>query len=350
MAAILNLLTPPSNLGTMIGATERRSLSELRKDPTGEKWAIVAAGRKGRPSDFRYSEEKGRCAFCPGNEQMTPPEVFSYREEGTMPDAPGWRIRVVPNLFPALVREADFAPEKDFYLRSPALGGHEVIIEAPEHETDFQHMGTSRVEEVIEVYQERFNFWASQKDVRHVLIFKNYGKTAGASLAHPHSQIMALSLMPPRVQEELKESQLYYEKKEKCLFCRMIDIELRERQRVVMENEGYLAFCPFASRFPYEVMLVPKNHLNCFGDLPKKDRRSLARIWAELMGRLSERLGDPPFNYLIHSTSVLFEDICYHWHVEITPRLTTAAGFEWGTGIFINVVSPEEAARVLREE
>lgn len=329
---------------------EGKSLSELRKDPTGEKWAIVAGGRKGRPSDFRYQGEKGVCAFCPGNERLTPPEVFSYREEGTGPDTPGWQIRVVPNLFPALSTEPQFSPQKDFYQKSPALGGHEVIIEAPEHDTDFARMGATRVEQVIKAYQERFNHWAGQKDIRHVLVFKNYGKTSGASLEHPHSQIMALSIVPPRFGEELRESDLYYNKNEKCLFCEMMEVERREQVRIVLENKGYLVFCPFASRFPYEVMILPKKHLNCFGDLTKTDRKELARIWTKLMGRLGQKLDNPPYNYLIHTTAALFENIDYHWHVEITPRLTTAAGFEWGTGIFINVVPPEEAARVLREE
>jgi UDPglucose--hexose-1-phosphate uridylyltransferase len=329
---------------------ERESSSELRKDPTGEKWAIVAGGRKGRPSDFRYPGEKGVCAFCPGSEHLTPPEVFSYREEGTEPDTPGWRIRVVPNLFPALSTEPRFTAEKDFYQKIPALGGHEVIIEAPEHEMNFPRMGASRVEEVIRAYQERFNYWAGQKDVKHVLVFKNYGRTSGASLEHPHSQIMALSIVPPRFGEELRESDLYYNKNEKCLFCEMIEVEQRTKVRVILENKGYLAFCPFASRFPYEVMIVSKKHMNCFGDLSKTDRRDLAGIWSKLMGILSKKLDNPPYNYLIHTSPALFENIYYHWHIEITPRLTTAAGFEWGTGIFINVVSPEEAAKVLREE
>lgn len=325
-------------------------MSELRKDPTGEKWVIVATKRKERPFDFLHPKEEKPCSFCPGNEHLTPPESFSYRQENTVADSPGWRIRVVPNLFPALVREADFSAEKDLYMRAPALGGQEVIIEVPEHKMSFSEMGRGRVKEVIQAYQERFKFWSTEINIKYVLIFKNYGKTAGASLEHPHSQLMALSIVPPRVEEELRESQLFYDRNEKCLFCAMLERELKERRRLVLESKRFVVFCPFASRFPYEVVLLPKEHQNCFVELDDKSREELAEVVIALFKKLETKLDDPPYNYLIHSSPVVFDHLHYHWHLELTPRLATAAGFEWGTGIFINMVSPEEAAKVLRED
>ena len=329
-------------------------MPELRKDPILGRWVIIATERAKRPAAFiQKSEQKkgGFCPFCFGNETHTPPEVLSYRPAGSKKDSPGWWVRVVPNKFPALQVEGQ--PKRmgmGMYDKMNGVGAHEVVIESPDHSISLADMTDKQVEEVIWAYRDRSIELRKDSRFRYILIFKNHGREAGASLDHPHSQIIALPVIPKRVQEEESGSSKYYDYKERCVFCDMINQELNDNLRIVAENDTFLSFLPFASRFPYETWIIPKHHEAFFNDIQKNGVSDLARILRQTLRKIKYTLGDPPYNYLIHTPP--FETGAaprYHWHIEIIPKLTSVAGFEWGTGVYINPTPPEDAAVYLAE-
>ncbi len=329
-------------------------MPELRKDPVIGRWVIIATERGKRPEAFNTNEDQKRggfCPFCPGFEEKTPGEVLSYRPADTRKNEPQWWLRVVPNKFPALEMEGQ--PKRvgvGMYDKMNGIGAHEVIIETPEHDLDIADMTDKQVEEIIWAYRDRSIELRKDKRFRYILIFKNHGKDAGASLDHPHSQIIALPIIPKRVQEELVGAQKYFEYKERCVFCDMVHQELSDNQRIVAQNDTFVSFLPFASRFPYETWIVPKEHDVYFNDIQKNGVIDLARILRRTLRKIKITLKNPAYNFLIHTTP--FESgptPYYHWHIEIIPKLTSVAGFEWGTGFYINPTPPEEAARYLRD-
>jgi UDPglucose--hexose-1-phosphate uridylyltransferase len=329
-------------------------MPELRKDPIIGRWVIIATERQKRPVVFhtRPEEKKsGFCPFCAGNESSTPPEVLSYRPANTEKDKPGWWLRVVPNKFPALMIEGE--PNRvgeGMYDRMNGIGAHEVVIETPKHDLSIGDMSEREVEEIIWAFRDRTIELHKDKRFRYILIFKNQGRNAGATLDHPHSQIIALPVVPKRVQEEVSGAAKYYEYKERCVYCDIVYQERKDRVRIVEESDRFLAFIPFASRFPYEACVIPKSHESYFNDIQKNGVADLGKVLRSLIKRYKEVLGDPDYNFMIHSTP--FEDgplPYYHWHMEVMPRLTTVAGFEWGTGFYINPVPPEDAAAELTQ-
>ncbi|MGB9792180.1 MAG: galactose-1-phosphate uridylyltransferase [Thermacetogeniaceae bacterium] len=332
-------------------------MPELRQEPITKKWVIIATERSKRPKDFSVPKEEkkeGTCPFCEGNESLTPPEVLSYRKPGTNPNQPGWYIRVVPNKFPALQMNNDkgslSSQEKNFYTTLPGKGVHEVIIETPEHNTTIERHSLDQLEKIFHCWQERHNQLMKEDNISYVQIFKNEGAVAGASLYHPHSQLLATSIIPETIAEELEGAQKYYQEKQKCIYCDINQLELKNNIRVVSENEGFLAYCPFASRFPFEIWIVPKLHNSSFSALDDSSIKHLSRIVKETISNLAISLNHPPYNLILHTAPTGYENApYYHWHIEILPRLTVIAGFEWGTGIYINPTPPEEAARYLRE-
>lgn len=329
-------------------------MPELRQEPITKKWVIIATERSKRPSDFRTPKEEkkeGKCPFCEGNEGLTPPEVLSYREPGTKPNQPGWCIRVVPNKFPALQQMSDDKEpsQKSFYTTLPGKGVHEVIIETPEHNTSFEKHSLAQLEKIFHCWQERYNQLMKESNIKYIQIFKNEGAVAGASLYHPHSQLLATPIIPEAIAEELEGAQKYYQEKQKCIYCDINQIELQNNTRVVSENEGFVAYCPFASRFPFEIWIVPKLHKSSFSALDDISLKNLSKIVKETISSLVTSLERPPYNLILHTAPTGYQDVpYYHWHIEILPRLTIIAGFEWGTGIYINPTPPEEAARYLR--
>lgn len=328
-------------------------MPEFRQEPITKRWVIIATERSKRPSDFQTPKEvkkAGNCPFCEGNESLTPPEVLSYREPGTNPNQPGWRIRVVPNKFPALqMNDGKEHSQKGLYTALPGKGVHEVIIETPEHDTSFEKQPLDQLEKIFRCWQERHNQLMEEKNIKYVQIFKNEGAVAGASLYHPHSQLLATSIVPETIAEELEGAQKYYQEKQKCIYCDINQIELQENARVVAENESFVAYCPYASRFPFETWIVPKLHNSSFSALDDVSLKNLSRIAKETLSNLVASLDHPPYNLILHTAPKGFLDVpYYHWHIEILPRLTIIAGFEWGTGIYINPTPPEEAASYLR--
>ncbi len=342
-------------------------MPELRKDPISERWVIVSTERGRRPSDFKMGEEKGagqdnvKCPFCEGNETKTPAEIISYRKPGTAPNTPGWQVRVIPNKFPALVIEGEVNRTGiGIFDMMSGIGAHEVIVETPKHGEHMPDMEDPQVEKILWAYKERIRDLEKDKRFRYVLVFKNHGEAAGASLSHAHSQIIATPITPRYVKLELANARQYFIEKERCIFCDLIRQELSYGERVVTENEHFVTIMPFASRFPFEVWLLPRKHYSKFSEMNEEETKHCARMLKDILTRLKKTLYDPPYNYVVHTAPNIVTrpgrpdywgtiQYDFHWHIEIIPRLTSTAGFEWGSGLYINPTPPEEAAKYLRE-
>jgi len=327
---------------------------ELRKDPIVGRWVIIATERGKKPSDFGKEaafKKSGFCPFCYGNEDKTPPEVLSYREAGTYPNSPGWWTRVVPNKFPALQIEGELNKQGEgIYDRMNGIGAHEVVIESPDHNAHLADLDDKHIQEVIWAYRDRYIDLKKDSRFKYIVIFKNHGSAAGASMEHTHSQIIATPIIPKRAIEEMEGSKRYYDYRDRCVFCDIITQERLSKIRLVEENGEFLSFCPFASRFPFETWIMPKRHSSSIENLKKSDVVDFAQILKSTLKRLHTTLEDPPYNYIIHcSPCDTSESPTYHWHMEIMPKLTKVAGFEWGTGFYINPTPPEHAAQCLRD-
>jgi len=328
-------------------------MPELRKDPVTSRWVIISTERGKRPSDFGTEPERGRsgfCPFCPGNEDKTPPEVLAYRQNGSA-NGPGWQVRVVPNKFPALQIEGLLNRQGDgMYDKMSGVGAHEVVIETPEHGETLAGMRDQQVEDLLWAFHDRVLDLKRDQRFRYILIFKNYGRAAGASLEHPHSQLIATPIIPKRVREELDGAKEYYDYKERCVFCDIVRQELSQGLRVIGENDDFVATAPFAARFPFETWILPKAHHPFFEDAEKHEYVNLSRLLRDVLLRMEKVLTNPPYNLIIHSTPLRETDGRYfHWHIELMPKLTHVAGFEWGSGFYINPTPPEEAAKYLRD-
>ena len=293
----------------------------------------------------------GFCPLCEGNEDRTPPEIVAFRDNGTPPNSPGWTLRVVPNKFPALRIEGELNREGEgIYDKMNGIGAHEVVIETPRHEETLVTLPLKNVENILLAYRERIIDLRRDQRLRYVLVFKNHGVAAGASLEHPHSQIIALPIIPRRVSEEIEGAKTYFNYKDRCVFCDIIRQELQQKRRIITENKSFLSIAPFASRFPFETWILPKIHHPSFEHMAFSQYEQAAQILSDTLQRMNRVLADPPYNYIIHTSSFPQVDAeHYHWHFEIMPKLTKVAGFEWGTGFYINPTPPEEAAEYMRE-
>lgn len=330
-------------------------MPELRKDPIVGRWVIISSERSKRPSDFASAgsarRNQGLCPFCPGNEHATPPEISADRNPDTAPDTPGWTLRVISNKFPALVAQGELNREGvGIFDRMNGVGAHEVIVETPDHNQDIVDLPTSQVARVLHAYKDRITDLGRDPRFRYVMVFKNQGEAAGASLEHSHSQLIATPVVPKRVQEELDLSRKYFEYKERCIFCDIVRQERESGERVVAETENFICITPFAPRFPFECWVLPRFHASSYVELEADRIEELAGLLNDVLRRLKAALDNPPYNYVLHTAPVLGDHgQHYHWHFEIIPKLTKVAGFEWGTGFYINPTSPEHAARYLRE-
>jgi UDPglucose--hexose-1-phosphate uridylyltransferase len=327
-------------------------MSELRKDPVSGRWVIISVERGKRPTDFgmRISPKKaGFCAFCSGNEHTTPPEITAIRPEGSTPNSPDWSIRVVPNKFPALHIDSQLnQSDEGVYLKMEGVGAHEVIIESPKHNVTLSTLPIESVVDVLKVFYERINSLKQDPRLKYVLIFKNEGDAAGASLEHTHSQLIALPIIPKLVVEEITNAQEYFKHTNRCIFCDIIQQEKEDTRRVILENEYYISFAPYASRSPFETWILPKKHESNL--MPDGNLIFLAKILQQTLKQIDSVLNLPPYNMMVHISPFESEfNDYYHWHIEIKPNLTKIAGFEWGSGFYINPTPPEEAARFMRE-
>jgi len=337
--------------------------NEIRRDYLIDRWTVIATQRKKRPTDFKRTiEEKkqgGVCALEPGNEHLTPPAVLVYlasnggvRKEK---DVNGfrhknWLVRCVPNLYPAFTPPKEgkwLGLERGVFTRASATGHHEVLIESPNHD---EHPGVARTSQLVHVINaciDRLRELSSKPYVTYVSIFRNHGLEAGASLSHAHTQLIATPIMPSIVEEELKASRESFKKNEACAFCEIIGKE-EQSPRFIWKNRQFVAFAPWASVHPFEFWIFPKKHECCLLDLSQSEIAALAKTMRICLGGLRSLLEDPPYNYGFHQVTAGAHDQ-YHWHLEVYPRLSIWAGFEKSTGMFINVVSPEDAATSLRE-
>jgi len=328
-------------------------MPELRKDPITGRWVIISTERRKRPTDFRLESvhvtPDSGCPFCEGHERMTPPEIIAFRRSGSAPNGPGWDLRVVPNQFPVLRVEGTLDRQGEgLFDKMNGIGAHEVIIESPRHEDTLATMSEAAVEQVLWAFRERVRDLKQDRRFRYIIIFKNHGAAAGASLDHPHSQLIALPIVPREVRDEVDGARSHFERKERCVFCDIVRQETADRRRLIFETADTVAVAPYAPRFPFETWILPKRHQASYEDAQRHDFASLARVLTEILRRMNRALRNPPYNLLIHSAP-LAEDAgdYYHWHVEIIPKLTKVAGFEWATGFYVNPTSPEEAAQVL---
>jgi UDPglucose--hexose-1-phosphate uridylyltransferase len=328
-------------------------MTELRKDPIVGRWVIISTERAKRPHEYPQEpapRREGICPLCPGSERMTPPEILAYRPGG-QPNDPNWTLRVVSNKFPALRIEGDLGKAADgIYDRMNGIGAHEVVIESERHDVDLFDLPEKRFEDVLWVYRERLLDLKKDHRFKSVIIFKNHGSAAGASLTHSHSQLIALPVVPKRVIEEMTGCRDYYRFRDRCAFCDIIVQEMEQKSRIVEEGSEFIAFAPYAPRFPFETWIVPKRHQCAYEMIEQEQVRALSAVFRRTLRRLNLALENPPFNFIIHSAP--FQEGAadfYHWHVEIMPKLTKVAGFEWGSGFYINPTPPEESAKYMRE-
>lgn len=330
-------------------------MPDLRKDPIVGRWVIIATDRARRPHDFQGEAQvlsgHANCPFCEGHEASTPPEIVAYRDRGGAPNAPGWRVRVVPNKFPALKIEGNLHKRGEgIYDMMAGVGAHEVIIESPQHHISMADLPVEAIREVLWVYHDRLVDLKKDKRFAHGMLFKNVGAAAGASLEHTHSQLIVTPTVPISVQEEMNGSLEFYNYRGRCIYCDMIAQERDSAKRIVLATDHYTVFCPFASRFPFETWIVPNAHSSHFENIPKPGVDDLGSVLKQVLNKLETALDRPPYNYIIHTAPFDQQEMPhYHWHIEIIPRLTKVAGFEWGSGFYINPTPPEDAARFLRE-
>ncbi len=318
---------------------------EIRYEPLKGVRVLIAPGRQSRPIQLNFGNHdrgRDRCPFCEGREHMTPPEIWALSHDvNRQPDTSGWRIRVIPNKYPALM--GDEKPSKtcinSIYERMDGTGYHELVIETPDHDADLSDHPVERVKEVFKVYQMRYNELRSRKIIKYVQIFRNWGPLAGASLPHPHTQILAMPFIPEYPMRELRAM------KRRPILCEMVQSELEQDRRVVGRTRDFVAFTPFASRFAFETWIVPIEHRPDFGEATDDELKQIATLFRSIVRALKAHLGNFSYNLIIHS----LPDRYYHYHIEITPRIAGLAGFEVGTGVNINTVLPEDAAWIIKK-
>ncbi len=340
-------------------------MPELRKDPLIGRWVIIATDRAKRPVDFVASHDEAlpqnECPFCEGREATTPNEILVVRENSKGSNQPGWKVRVVPSIKPVLRIEGQLNRRaKGMYDVMDGIGAHEVIVETPQHINNAADLPVEHLQLSLQAAMTRIADLERDPRFRYALWFKNYGSVAGAGrVQHSRSQLIATPVTPLRVKEELAGTRRYYEDKERCLVCDLLLQEREAKARVVIDSAHIMALCPFAARFPFELWLLPKRHSCDFAKMQPEELADLANVFKQILSRLKTVLDDPPYNCLLHTApfrhqrgkighwKTIAED--YHWHLELIPRLTRVAGFEWGSGFYINPTPPEESAKYLRE-
>ncbi len=322
-------------------------MSELRKDPIIGRWVIIAPERGIQSLTIETNkdeiQDKSSCPFCKENEKKTPREIFSIKSSTSN----NWNVRVIPNRFPALRVEGTLDRQgSGLYDKLNGIGAHEIIIETPDHESDIIDKDLNHIKDIFITYKRRILDLKNDHRIKYVMIFKNHNIDNGTSVNHSHSQLIATPVIPKRVSEELKGAKKYYDYKERCIFCDIVYQELKENKRIVAEEENFIAIEPFAARFPFETWIIPKNHSSNFENCLDENLHHLAILFKAVMQKINKALNNPAYHYLIHSSPLGMENIeHYHWHIEIIPKLQNVAGFEWGTGFYINPTSPEEAAK-----
>lgn len=328
-------------------------MPELRHNVLTREWVIIATERAKRPHEFARKDDGKRanlpyvesCPFCPGNEQMTPPATLVIPNNGS------WKVRVTPNKFAALSYDGERHRSFEGIRRTvTGVGVHEVIVESPDHSKATALLEDTQVETLIDAYLDRFNFASQDPRVEQVTIFKNHGLAAGTSLEHPHSQIIGCPVITSQIRDRMINALRHFDEYGECIFCRVLEVELLEKARIVIETGHFVAFVQFAALTPFSMLIMPRRHMACFSEISDAEAADLARILRRTLAKLYYGLNDPDFNYTIRTAP---REACgvkyFHWYLSIIPRLTRVAGFELGSGMFINTSLPEENASFLRD-
>ena len=289
----------------------------------------------------QYNE---KCPFCPGKEKETPPETFR------LGDPNHWRVRVVYNKFAALSREgARIRKVNGSYRSMSGVGIHEVIIEHPYHNAVTALLAEEEVADIIRAYQNRYLSVQEDERIESIIIFKNHGPTAGTSLEHPHSQVIATPIVPPQVRTRNEQAINYFDDTGRCIFCQTMEDELKAKERIIMETGHFVAFIPYAALSPFHIWIFPRRHTSSFASITGEEIKDLARNLKTTLAKLYYGLDNPDFNYSIRSTPMDERETDYfHWYLSIVPRVSQTAGFEIGSGMYINIALPEKSAEFLR--
>lgn len=327
-------------------------MPELRQNRFNKEWVIIATERAKRPEDLRLRREQAvlphfseKCPFCPGNEHMAPPEVMRINGQGT-----DWQVRVVPNKFAALSREGEPTRKISRSRRTMnGVGVHDVIIEGRDHAASTALFSDAQVANLLRCYRTRYLQVAKDPRITHITIFKNHGAGAGTSLEHPHSQLIGTPVISHQVRDRIYEALRHYDEFGECIFCEVLGEELQEGIRIVELSEHFVAMEPFASPTPFVTHILPRRHMASFGDIRDEEMADLGHVLRIVLAKLYYGLKNPDFNYTIRSAPAENRGVMYyHWYLSVIPRLTQVAGFELGSGMFINTVLPEAAAEFLR--
>ena len=327
-------------------------MPELRQDRFTKEWVIIATERAKRPEELvnklarkELPHYSSTCPFCPGNEHLAPPSIFE------LPGGQGgWQVRALPNKFPALARDGwpEWTIERS-HRTINGVGLHDVIVETPDHAATTALLSTEQTTLILNAYQLRFAQVSNDERVAHVTIFKNHGTAAGASLEHPHSQMIAAPVISHQVRNRLHEALRHFDEYGECIFCSVLGQELEEGSRIVMTSEHFVALAPYASPTPFYMHVYPRRHMASFGDINPGEVRDLADVLRTVLAKLFVGLANPDFNYSVRTAPAENAGVkYYHWYISVIPRLTYVAGFELGSGMFINTVLPETAAEFLR--
>jgi len=336
-------------------------MHELRKDLLLGRWVAVLSESKA-PSEYELPSHnmntENSCVLCPGRENETPPEITSIRRPITPVNTAGWWVRALPSFKPVFQVEGELGRKGvGIYDKMNSIGANEILVESPEHNVRPEDMGIEQMVRVITLYKDRLADLEKDSRLRYTLVYKNSGKEAGEIFSHPVSYLMATPVIPKKVKDELDSAKQYYDYKERCIFCDIVREELRAGERIILETRNFVAFCPYAAKFPFESWIIPKKHSCSFHEIAYYEIEDMGLILMSVLKKLRRILKAPPFNYFIHTAPnmiprrnhwhTLGED--FHWHLEIIPRLRSATGFEWGSGFYILPTSPENAAQYLRE-
>lgn len=340
-------------------------MHELRKDPVVNRWIAVLKDSKS-PAYYLEAlehvpcnaENEDNCILCPGQEDKTDNEIFAIREVGTPPNAPNWQTRVIPRINPIFQIEGDLGRRGvGMYDKMNSIGANEIIIESPHHNIPPEDIGIAQMIKVVTTYKNRITDLEKDPRFRYTLIYKDCGRTAGGLYSHPNSQVIATPVIPKGIKEELDGAKAYYYYKERCIFCDILNEEMRTRERIIMETKNFIAFIPFAPSSPFEYWIVPIKHNCAFQDIHNEELEDLGMVIITTIKKLKALLKNPPFNYVLHTAPnrmprkdhwhTLGED--FHWHMEITPQLTARSRLEKDSEFYILTTSPEDAAKYLKE-
>ncbi len=330
-------------------------MPQLRRDPIVGRWIVIDSDHPKAPKDFPKEDQAPShaavCPFCPGRESRTPPELDAVRPQGSLANTRDWQVRTIPNKFPALIHEERMEKEgMGMFDVISGYGAHEVVIETSDHNRQMADLTIQELVLILNQYQRRYKDLASDVRLKYIVIFKNFGTSAGATIEHSHSQIIALPMVPKTVLEEIEGAEHYHLNHGSCVFCAMLAQEYQDKDRLISENNSFVSFCPFVPRYAFETWLMPKTHQAHFADLDGVGMNDLACQLLDTLNRIKKCLSNPSYNFYLHTSPINYgRPNCYHWHIEIIPKLTRSIGFEWGTGLHIVPTFPHEAARYLRE-